>query len=541
MSKVLLRSHLINDFQPLGEHGKPVYQSAIQLRETLRLRKYTAAADSLAVPQLNEAGDRIDWYSAYEGSVVPWTAASDSEKASALLQLEKIHEELIAVSDTLSEKDSKQEVLFASLLQKTRQFPDSSHVYLVNGKPVVTFWGFVNNLDKIRFNPLDILRPPKVQPIPEPIVEHVPVEEPPVVESEPVIEQKINWLRWLLLLLLLLLLLIGGFFLLRSCAPPSIQASLPNLGLPAVDLPEVSLPDTKLPEVEVPTVDLPNVTLPNVSLPDVSLPVVNGLSLPEGNLPAVDGLALPEGNLPAVDGLALPESTLPAIDPNAANQNEANPNENMAGGVVAPEEPQQENSNQPAEAPPGDPAVNGQEPNLAPPEIPENGQPGQPNDPASSIPNANDPNAQSQNNGTTDPNAVNPANAQAANALTDPLSIPASANANADFLNGQWRATGGIQDAKTGKPLALTYDFKDGKGNVQVTRSDGVVCQSPVNAGMQNGTLGITNNQTANCSDGTTYTLPNISCTQDAGDSAKCKGQYEGSEAFPINMKGASQ
>ncbi|MGC7981083.1 ssrAB-activated protein, partial [Salmonella enterica] len=73
--------------------------------------------------------------------------------------------------------------LFGSLLEKATQFPGENHVFLVNGKPVITFWGFVNLNENTRDDVLDCLRIteaipdiPLVEPEPEP-------EEKPLVEA----------------------------------------------------------------------------------------------------------------------------------------------------------------------------------------------------------------------------------------------------------------------------------------------------------------------------------------------------------------------
>jgi hypothetical protein len=63
VAKILLRSGNLDDFQAVGGGGQAVFDSANQVRETLRLRKQFAVCDSLAIPQLNDEGDRVDWYS----------------------------------------------------------------------------------------------------------------------------------------------------------------------------------------------------------------------------------------------------------------------------------------------------------------------------------------------------------------------------------------------------------------------------------------------------------------------------------------------
>ncbi|MKS47378.1 ssrAB-activated protein, partial [Salmonella enterica] len=71
--------------------------------------------------------------------------------------------------------------LFGSLLEKATQFPGENHVFLVNGKPVITFWGFVNLNENTRDDVLDCLR--VTEAIPDiPLVEPEP-EEKPLVEA----------------------------------------------------------------------------------------------------------------------------------------------------------------------------------------------------------------------------------------------------------------------------------------------------------------------------------------------------------------------
>ncbi|SES84058.1 SrfA family protein [Thorsellia anophelis] len=514
MNKILLRSHSLNDFQPIGEHGKPVYQSAIQLRETLRLRGRLRASESLAIPQMNEAGDRIDWYSAFPGNVVPWSSASESERSMALLQLEKIHEELIEVSEALLGSEKKEQALFASLLQKARQFPDSTHIYLVDGRPVVTFWGFLNNLESIRFNPLDCLASP---PVKSPLA-----ATPPPVVDEPLIIKRTNWFWWLLLLLLLLLLLIGGYFLYKHLTAPDLTMPSPTLTTPDITIPDTNLPDIKVPELELPEVQLPDVTLPEVIVPDGSLP---NISLPNVTLPEI---GVGEGTINQLTGQETTSQNLDETNrsaPEQAEENSTSADDNSSNEAqsedTTPPQQQDESKADPKEESTSEPA------NQTPPEL--GASDGETEGESSSKEGEAPPMQGEQQK----PEEAIPTE------QPKPLSIPESAKATegTDFLNGAWKATGGIQDAKTGKPLALTYDFKEGAGKAQVTRSDGVVCEGTVSAGLKSGELGINNQSVANCTDGSTYSLPEIVCTQEGGVNATCKGQYENGTNFPINMK----
>ncbi|WP_249042729.1 SrfA family protein, partial [Pantoea dispersa] len=194
MAKTFLRSGNLDALLALGENGQPVWASALQIRETLRLRRQTTLANCLAIPQANERGDRLDWYAPFSGKVKSWLAASDREKRQALDQLTLNQQDLQALSLRARDADNPAMRLFGALLAKTLQFPDQQYVYLVDGKPVITFWGFVDPQARTRDDALACLRdsldeelPPLVVPAPEPerAAAPEPVEAPVVAEPEP--------------------------------------------------------------------------------------------------------------------------------------------------------------------------------------------------------------------------------------------------------------------------------------------------------------------------------------------------------------------
>lgn len=106
MTKSLLRSGSLADFFALGENGQPVYASALQLLETLRLRRQQTIADCLAIPQPNETGDRLDWYAPGEGKVTSWIAAGEAEREAALEQLQTCLTTVAALSERALASDS---------------------------------------------------------------------------------------------------------------------------------------------------------------------------------------------------------------------------------------------------------------------------------------------------------------------------------------------------------------------------------------------------------------------------------------------------
>ncbi|WP_158673949.1 SrfA family protein [Candidatus Pantoea deserta] len=192
MAKTFLRSGTLDAVLALGENGQPVYASALQIRETLRLRRQSALANCLAIPQPNERGDRLDWYAPFSGKVKSWLSASDYERRQALDELTATQQEMQAISTRAREADNPAMRLFGALLAKSLHFPDRQYVYLVDGKPVITFWGFVDAQARLNDDAFACLRDTLEDPLPtllpEPLPEPVVVEpslEMPLIAAEP--------------------------------------------------------------------------------------------------------------------------------------------------------------------------------------------------------------------------------------------------------------------------------------------------------------------------------------------------------------------
>ncbi|CAM7431301.1 Putative virulence effector protein [Citrobacter portucalensis] len=236
MAKTLLRSGNLDDYQAVGGGGQAVFDSALQIRETLRLRKQQAMVDCLAIPQINDSGDRVDWYSPIEGKAVAWKAADEEARFRALRYLGSTLENAATLSRKSLQSGKTSLQLFGSLLEKAVQFPGENHVFLVDGKPVITFWGFVNLNENPRDDVLDCLRIADVPPV-------VTVAEP---EQEAEIAPEITF----------------------------AEADVPLL-TPVVDLPKPTEPEPQPPVI----VNEPEVTAPPVQekpirrLPLWSLPV----------------------------------------------------------------------------------------------------------------------------------------------------------------------------------------------------------------------------------------------------------------------------
>lgn len=476
MPGALLRTGTLREFRALGVDGQPVHGVALQLREAIRLKMRREAADCLAIPQSNETGDRIDWYAPFEGDVVPWSAATPEERVQAYAQLEAMQAQLRATGESMrNDAQNREKQVFGRLLEKALHFPDPSHVYLVDGRPVVTFWGFIQHQASQPSDPLACLQTAR----PAAAVAADAALPPPMA---PAVAERSRWWRWLWLLLLPLLLLLL-LFVMRACAP-------------SVELP-----------FELSHVDLPGLPAKEGIPADVRLrEEVVGV---EGRLGTADVTGV---GAAGVEGGPVPSEKVTVED---VPVEEALTSEPEAGEPTA-----------------GDPAAD--EPAL------EDRQP--PAGEAEPEPKPEDPQEQPVPPQLDDKVAEEPKTAQGDSAkeqeAAKPMSIPPEAQKTGStrFLDGNWQAGAGIQDAKTGKPLQLGYDFKDGQGRVSIRRDDGVQCSGAVSASMQGGNLAIASQGQATCSDGSRYRLPEVTCTPDARSAADCTGHY-GDQEFPMSIR----
>lgn len=501
MQGALLRSGKSEQFSALGETGQPVFRSALQLRESIRresLKRKSQEPDfpymerHLAIPQSDQQGELLDWYSAVEGDVIPWSAASEEERAparQALRQFETFLESFSDASMFKADGAHNDRGVLAKLLRQVIRIPDQDHVYLVNGTPVLTFWGFEHPDAKRSSDPLHFLYPQEHDPAAAPAIPTAAVPPlEPVIESEPPVTtiQRPWWRRWWpLALLLLLLLLLLSFFGLRSCTP---QANLPGLGSGSLQAPDFKSSNVGLENLHMPTI--PNLRFPALSMPDLSSPRWWGGTGNSGMALDGSGSGLPNVGLPATGSpdLAMPEADMPEAgmpEPSALSGDEGPLSEPSAAGT-------------PADMP----AVNQPEATMSPPELGQDILP----DNAASVPPAS----------------------------VEPLTIPAqAADGPADFLNGNWRA-GGVMDSDTGRPLRVSYEFEKGRGQVQLHQG-GVTCTGPIDAAMQGGALSIQSQGQASCEDGSHYNMPEVLCEQGAKDMADCAVSYA-NETFPMQM-----
>lgn len=475
MAGPLLRSGSLAEQHPLGQEGNPVYRSALQLREAIRLQLGAQVADCLAIPQPNESRESFDWYAPFDGDPVPWTSASEEERARAYEELKAIQTRLLDLSASLGQqddsgqrkKDNRERKTLSRLLEDVIRFPGPEYVYLVNGRPVVTFWGFDDRLEP-GMDSIERLRPvPSTAAAPSPDGEPVVMAAAaPVADTSK--KKRRRWWWWLLLPLLLLLALL----LLYSCYPKH--------GLLDVGKERHSKPghDEGAP---VPHQQQDRL----VPLPGEGAAGPSGAVAPAPALPGEQG-ATPGGNGPS--------GALPSPEPQPG------------------EAPQQPSGNQ---APPAQPAVPDQQaPDQQAPPVPQLPEgPGE--DPLHNLP----PKSGSQQG--------------------EALVIPKEAmqNGSTGFLDGKWRAATGLQETRSGQPIDLEYDFKRGQGQVSIRQADGSVCRGEVAASMAGQQLRLSDRSAPLCPNGARFRPAQVTCRPGKDGIAICTGSYPDGRRFAVNMK----
>jgi len=461
VAKTFLRSGNLDAVLALGENGQPVYASALQIRETLRLRRQGALADCLAIPQANERGDRLDWYAPFSGRVKSWLGASDHERRAALQQLTACQQDMQDLSTRARAAENPSMRLFGALLSKTLHFPDQQYVYLVDGKPVITFWGFVDAQARSRDDALACLRDTLEENLPVALAEPLPELPAAPVAAEPVIVAE------------------------PEPAPEPEEEPLP---VAAAAEPEPVAPVAArrrfrvwylLPPVAIAAAVTVAVLLHRPE--PVATPVAS--TKPAAAPATVSAPAAVSTPTPAAAAtpVATPSATTPAETATAEKQPESQPQKPASAGTT--------------EASPA--ASSATLASVVTPPVP---------------------------------------------AKPDDLIVTPDAvrEGQVQVIDGRWRVTIDQMPTPTGKPPVMRFQFKNGKGSVQVAQGN-TSCKADVSAAMTSaGNLVIESRYTAKCQNNSRYRMPLLVCHASMG-AAVCEAQYAEDRVFPMTIKRESK
>ncbi|WP_373777726.1 SrfA family protein [Glaesserella sp.] len=513
----LLRSGDIKNYTALGQDGQAVYSVAAQLRDGIKFKLGPLgqkAIEYLAIPQRNDTGSGIDWYVPFASSrpdgsyfIIPWTSATPEEREKALAELDQFKANILELGKRMAKSGNTlkgDQLLFSRLIYtqdgnendqlKAIRFPSEEHIYLVDDRPVITFWGFTEKNSALHGDPFLSLRPA------EPIKA---VSAPPATPVEET-QSKFRW--WWLLLPLLLLLGLLYYFFLHPYFFPKAETTTPTTATTTENTTKTAVEPSATAKKEV---DCPYFIINGKVVDKNGKAVLN----PKKCEIIDEATKIPyrwNGHtwINSSTGSVVTDSSI--LQNFAENGPLVNSTESVKTDSTANHTTDATTSMQTD--------TQNQQDALS--------QLNQQNATQSQQGAGNDP--------QTNPNSQANPQGKSTELALDPQSL---ASGKTDFLNGNWNAGAGIQDKATGKPLKLSYNFNNGQGQATLQRGDGVSCSGPVSAAANGGGLNINNTGVANCSDGSTYQLPNVVCKPTTSGIADCSGSYNGGSAFPMSMK----
>lgn len=238
-SNAKLVSGFLSDHEALGVGGDPIYRAAEQIRTLLQKELGESVSQVFAIPVRNDKTNELDWYSPIDGNAVRLQQISPEEQ----VKVKEIIATRFASIDQFGSR-LKNEIgteaakTYASLLDSAKSYPNDEQVFVINGQPVITFWGFKNNpLSKASGLTANLAAP----------VTPLPLEQSTNQSPKRSWWQRFGW--WLVLAALLLF---GIPAVLKSCGTdfPLYKQNCPQPDAPNICKEEVK-PAPQVPEKQV--------------------------------------------------------------------------------------------------------------------------------------------------------------------------------------------------------------------------------------------------------------------------------------------------
>src|SRR5712672_424082 len=471
----LLVSEPLQRYRALGMAGDPVWRAAGQLRTAIAARLSRKHADLLAIPEVDPTGQRIDWYAPFEGEARKLSDLSETERAPLLDEVHRLHGEIAGLADSMeAPQRSSAERNFARLLRHALTAPGEDALYIVDGKPVMTFWGFAT--DAALPGVFLASPPPAARPAvgARAIPEAVLASAPAVVATG----TRSVWWQWLLLGMLLMLLLALLAWLVRPYLPhiePYLEADARDRALSLAVRQPLELQQARVGTLQQ---DNENLRLELARLTDE-------LARRGGDCAA--GIVVPGG---VVVGGA-------PIERGAAPDTPGGPDVNLAGKDIGKEGGKEGTKDVGKDQGKG------------------------PDDKTVDKGNVKGPDQQNKNN---DKHA-------AAKDEPKPMVVPPDAKQKQDlaFLKGDWRSRTGLATATGERDIRPSYTLDDkGKGKVSFVQKNGTTCEAPAEARWDGAKLVIEEKANPKCADGRTYARNTVNCEVGADGVAKCNGSQPG-------------
>lgn len=468
----LLASEPLQRYRALGTAGDPVWRAAGQLRAAIAQRLSRQHADLLAVPEVDPSGRRIDWYAPFDGEARRLADLGAAEKAELLATVQRLHADIAKLADEMEAPEkSGAERNFARLLRHALSAPGEETLHSVDGRPVMTFWGFA--AEATLPGVFLAAPPPKFTPMPEAVMASAPAA--PVMAAP---GTRTPWWQWLLLAALLLLLLAFMAWLVRPYLP-HIEGRLEAQARDAALGMSVRQP-AELQQTRFDTLRRDNERL-QLELARLTDEMARRGGDCSAGVVGIGGVVIGQTD-GKISDKPIERGAGPDINVASKPEDKANPD---AKGQDAKGPDKSENQNTAMKDGPKD----------GPKDMP----------------------------GQKDAQKDEP----------KPMVVPPDAKKNEDvaFMKGDWRSRTGLATATGENDIRPTYTLDDkGKGKVSFVQKNGATCEAPAEARWNAGKLVIEEKANPKCSDGKTYARNTVNCEVGPDGTAQCKGSQPGDQ-----------
>ena len=487
----LLVSEPLQRYRALGLAGDPVWRAAGQLRAAIAARLSRAHADLLALPEAEPSGRTIDWYAPFDGEVKRLGDLGEAERREVLDKAHRLHGEIAGLATQMEAVErSTAERNFARLLRHALTAPGEETLYVVDGRPVMTFWGFTADaaLPGVFLPSLPPAVPPRVSAAPHVTRPEAVMASAPALAA--VAAPRTVWWQWLLLGVLLMLILALLAWLVRPYLPriePYLEAEARERALGFAVRQPMELQQTRVATLAH---DNEELRLELARLADELSrrggDCAAGVIGPGGVIVgSVGGPPIERGAGPDL-GVAANDATKDADKPDAQGTHKG-------ADMKGPDEQSRDKNNAAQSDPRNDPK--------------------------------NDRGNSARNDKKDEPK---------------PMVVPPEAKQKQDlaFLKGDWRSRTGLATATGEKDLRPNYTLDDkGKGKVSFTQKNGATCEAPAEARWDGTKLVIEEKSNPRCSDGKTYARNTVNCEIGADGAAQCKGSQPGdSRSYKVQI-----
>jgi hypothetical protein len=210
--------------RPLGRGGRTAAGSYDQISRYLRQNLSPEHASLFAEPSLR-AGT-FDWFSDFDAPDRPirMLDADPKLRQEATARLARLTADIEARASSLRRSDRQDERILGDMLESALEIPDEAHIFVLGGRPVLTFWGHHKDQGQPALNPVKAVISRQAPPTADPVrsesraasLPQSPAREE--IADAPVRGRAASVPAALIWGIFAALLIVIGLMLLRSCA-----------------------------------------------------------------------------------------------------------------------------------------------------------------------------------------------------------------------------------------------------------------------------------------------------------------------------------